>query len=54
MQIVIMKFNGFFALVTDFYSINLCLVIEVDGCSLETEEAFIKNSERQKILKKWV
>lgn len=37
--------------IVDFYCNKLSLVIEVDGCSHESEEAFIKDAERQKILK---
>ena len=36
--------------IVDFYCSKLSLVIEVDGCSHESEEAFIKDAERQKII----
>ena len=36
--------------IVDFYCHKLSLVIEVDGYSHESEEAFIKDTERQKIL----
>ena len=36
--------------IVDFYCSKLSLVIEVDGCSHESEESFIKDAERQKII----
>ena len=36
--------------IVDFYCNKLSLVIEIDGCSHESEEAYIKDAERQKII----
>ena len=36
--------------IVDFYCHKLSLVIEVEGCSHESEEILIKDAERQKIL----
>lgn len=36
--------------IVDFYCSKLSLVIEVDGSSHESEEAIVKDNERQKIL----
>ena len=45
-----MKFDGFFALLTDFYFNKLPSVIEVDGFRHEFEEVLIKDTEKLKFL----